>query len=831
MANHDNVPADSDAPAAEAGKTRRTGVWKRALWALGALLVLGVVGALAFGVWFLSRLDDSLPQLEGTVELDDLEAPVRLERDALGVATVRAGNRLDVARGLGFLHAQERFFQMDLVLRRRAAGEMSALIGPAGLSWDRAVRVHRFRERARGILRGLPARQRALIEAYTAGVNAGLTGLRARPFEYLLLRQDPEPWRGEDTVLAVLTQFAELQRFNREYEAALDFLYDTLPVEVVDFLAPIGTQWDAPMLGEAGFTPPPIPPPSVLDLRAGKTGDPPTAGENTGSGLPAGSNAFALADAHTAGTGALLANDLHLRMQAPNIWYRASFVWPAAGDSGAEHRVTGITLPGTPAMVVGSNGHVAWGLTSSLFDASDLIVLDLDPADPGRYLTPEGPRPFERREETLEVARGDGETIEILETIWGPVIGTDHAGRQLVQRWVAHEETAVDLGIVDLETAVSVDEALDVAARSGAPAQNFMAVDDAGRIGWTILGRLPRRVGCDGRLPGSWIDGACRWDGLLPVEEVPRIVDPESGRLWSANNRPVDGEMLARLGDGGYRFGARAGQIRDALFDLEAATPRDLQAIQLDNRALYYENWRRLVLDVLTPETLEDHPGRQELRRLVAEWDGRAGIDAVGYRLLRGFWIQLTTQVFAPLVAPANEKDPEFVYQDEVDHSDGPLWRLLTERPPHLLNPEHASWDEQLLAAIDGLLAYYAQAGDGVPLAQRTWRQVNVTEARHPLSAGLPFGGRWLNLPSAPMPGDLRMPLVQQRDYGVTVRLVVSPGREEEGLITMPGGQSGHPMSPHYADAHEAWMAGESTPFLPGPTKNTLILQPARAAE
>jgi penicillin amidase len=386
----------------------------------------------------------------------------------------------------------------------------------------------------------------------------------------------------------------------------------------------------------------------------------------------------------------------------------------------------------------------------------------------------------------------------------------------------------VNLAIIGLETATTVEEALDVARLSGVPAQNFHVVDEQGRIAWTILGRLPKRVGCDGRRPASWADGSCRWDGLLPPEEVPRILDPESGRLWSANNRTVGGEAFALLGDGGYRIGARAGQIRDDLFALEAATPRDLLAIQLDDRALFYQRWGQLLLSVLTPEALEGHPDRRELRRLVETWDGRAAVDSAAYRLVRAFRIDTAAEVLPPLLRAATEADPEFTYRDLIDQAEGPLWRLVSERPPHLLNPRFADWDELFLAAADEFLDYYADLGDGLPLAQRTWGQINQSYIRHVMSDHLPFfASGWLDMPSEAMAGDYRMPRVHLWDTGATLRMVVSPGREEEGFFTMPVGQSGHPMSPHYGDSHGAWSRGEAAPFLPGPAVHTLTLHPA----
>jgi penicillin G amidase len=821
---------------------------RRVLRGFAALLALLAVVLVAGGLWLRGRLHASLPQLRGERSVPGLTAPVMVERDALGIPSIRAANRLDAARALGFLHAQERFFEMDLLLRRRAAGEVSELMGPSALGWDRNQRRNRFRALARRCLARLPAEQRALVTAYTRGVNAGLAALGGKPFEYVVLRVEPQPWRPEDTLLASFTMFLELQGATREYEEALALMRDTLPPTLFAFLAPMGTEWDAPLTGGA-VPPPPVPGPAVLNLQSHRRPDErlaalgrwernapgaesevaPTArgGAQRRDALAqalAGSNGWAVSGRRTADGHALLANDIHFGMEVPNFWYRAAFSWRDA--AGRERYVSGATLPGTPLLIVGSNRHVAWGFTSSLVDASDIVLLDVDPRAPDTYRTPAGPRRFERYREVIHARGARDETIEVPWTIWGPVLEPDRLGHARALSWVAHEAEAVDLGLVGMETAANVGEALAVAHRSGAPAQNLVVADDAGHIAWTLLGRLPRRAGFDGRLPASWADGRRRWDGLLAPAEVPQVVDPPAGVVWSANNRAVGGEDLARLGDGGYRLGARARQIRDRLLALERPTARDMLALQLDDRALFLERWQKLLLQALTPQALDVDPRRREFRRLVENWGGRAAVDSAGYRLVRAFRGWLAQQLFEPFLAPCRAVDPQFVFA-AADQYESALWRLVTEQPPHLLNPRFRSWPEAFLATVDALIAHYEGLHDGVPLAGRTWGQINVTAIRHVMSEHLPFAGRYLDMPPQSLPGDLDMPRVQSPDFGATLRMVVSPGHEEQGYFQMPVGQSGHPLSPHYADSHAAWAKGTPTPFLPGPPVDVLTLRPA----
>ena len=781
------------------------------------LLALLLVGAAGAG-WFWGRMRASLPVLDGEVALPGLSAPVAVERDALGVPTIRGRTRADVARATGFVHAQERLFQMDL-LRRRAAGELSELLGKRALELDRGARRHRLRRVAERAVAAAPAEQRAALDAYAEGVNAGMAALGEQPFEYLVLRAAPAPWRPEDSVLAGLAMFILLHGEEDAYESALGFLYDTTPRPLAEFLAPLGTEWDAPLVG-GPFATPAVPGPGILDLR--RAAAPARAPVPRSAGRPtAGSNSFAVAGRRSAHGGAILANDMHLGHSVPNVWYRASLAWD---DGGTARRVTGVTLPGLPLVIVGSNGRVAWGFTNSYGDWQDLVVLELDPSRPDRYLAPGGPRAFEHVRETLHVKGGPDEPLDVTLTVWGPVLDADHVGRPRALRWTAHDEGAVNLNLMRLERAASVEEALDAANVSGIPPQNFVCADAAGRIGWTIAGVLPRRVGFDGRLPTSWADGTRRWDGWRAPRETPRIVDPPEGLLWTANARTVEGADLTLVGDGGAWLGARARQIRDDLRSREKWTERELLAVQLDDRALFLERWQRLLLGVLGPSAAAGDARRAEARRLVEGWGGRASVDSAGYRIVRDFRAAVLDRALEPFGAPLRTRDPLFD-GSYLTQAEGPVWRLVEERPQHLLAPRYGTWGDLLLAAADYALR---ELGPG-PLASHPWGERNRSRIRHPLSRALPLAGRLLDMPSEPLPGDDHMPRFQAPSAGASERLVVSPGREADAIFEMPCGQSGHPLSPFYRAGHGAWARGEATPFLPGPVRHALTLVPRTA--
>jgi penicillin amidase len=803
------------------------------------LLAAAVSGAL----WARGQLRGSLAQLEGTRQLRGLTAPVQITRDSLGIPTILGATRADVARGTGFVHAQDRYFQMDLA-RRRAAGELSGLVGPRALALDREIRIHRFRAEARRAVSLMGADDRAVLEAYSDGVNAGLAAMTAPPFEYLLLRQTPAPWRSDDSLLVVLSMFVTLQDTDGSYESTLATMAGVLPPEMYAFMAPRGSEWDAPLVGDA-FTMPPIPGADVYDLRTRRTGKPsniPRPGADRvdrGAGdwelgvggvgddrdAAVGSNNFAVSGRLTAGGGAIVANDMHLTVRVPNTWYRAALAWPDPANPRELQRVIGVTLPGVPPVVVGSNTYVAWGFTNTYADWGDIVLLDTDPARPGGYLTSHGWRAFERHDEVIAVAGQEEVHQEVLWTEWGPLIGPDYRGRPRAYRWVAHAAEQLAASVRPLESARSIEAAFDEANGLGTPGQNMVVADRSGRIGWTIYGAIPRRLGIDGTLPASWADGARGWNGWLADAEYPRILEPADGRIWTANARVVNGEMLAKLGDGSYEIGSRARIIRAQLFARDRFTARDLLSIQLNTSAEFLSRWHDLLLRTVTDAAVARSADRALFRELLtSDWTGAAAPDSVAYRLTRGFRDVVSERVMAFVLAECYEADPSFDYTT-VRRRDAAIFALVTAQPPHLLDPAYATWNELLLDSVDTAIALAMRDRRGT-LRDRRWSEFNDAAYRHPLSAGIPLIGRWLDMPSVDLPGDLYTPRVHWRSIAASERMIVSPGREAEGIMHMPTGQSGHPLSPFYSNSHAAWANGEPTPFLPGPAVHTLTLTP-----
>ena len=779
---------------------------------LAAAALLLIVAAGAAGVLLFIEARRTLPLIEGTAPLPGLSAPAAAGRDERGIPAIRAESLDDALRVLGFVHAQDRFFQMDLI-RRSAAGTLAELFGPAAVPADVRMRRHRFVDRALERLAALDPRELAALDAYAEGVNAGLASFGGPPWEYRLVRASPEPWRAVDSALVVYALFLE-QHPDPEgrHERARGLLHEALPERLAEFLDPAGTEWDAAFDGEIPLEEP-LPGPETVDLRQRP---PAETAFDARQDVILGSNSWAIAGDRTRDGQSLLANDVHVGLREPNLFYWTELSWK---DGSRERHAVGATIPGVPALILGSNGLVAWGLTNAYADWSD--VVKLEPAGERAYGVPGGSEDFVANDVEVPVRGGSPTAAKTLETRWGPILG-DGPDAAWTLHSTMYEPDAINLGYLSLLEAETLEVALDIAARSGIPPMNFTAVDSDGRIGWTIAGRLPLREGFHGATPQSWARDGVGWHGLLPPERNPRRIDPSGGLLWSANNRLLEGSDLEIVGDGGYAFGARAKQIREALGEMNQPGESDQLALQLDDRAVFLGRWRKRILQALEQE-VEPSARYRALRALLSSgWSGRADVESTAYRFVREIRRRAAERALGPLAAPARKTDPEFDYFLVTRQWERPLWRLLTEQPAHLLDSAYRDWNELLLRATDDVLA----SVDGELDAYR-WGARNRLRMRHPLSLALPAFGGLLNMPPDPLPGDVDMPRVQTPSHGAAVRFVVSPGQEDEGLFEAPGGPSGHPLSPFYRSGHKAWVRGEPTPLQTGPIRYLLELEPA----
>jgi penicillin G amidase len=796
---------------------------KLAYCGLAAVLLVLLIAA---GGYLLLRA--SLPRLDGTLASAGLSAPVRISRDARGVPTIEASSRSDLAYATGFVHAQDRFFQMDLE-RRLAAGELSELFGAVALAEDRKTRLFRFRSVARAVLAAAAPADQALLEAYAQGVNAGLANLSSRPWEYWLLGVRPVPWRAEDSFLIVYSMWWDLQANGLRRELLRGEINARLGGPecangwkcLLGFFYPAGTSWDAPDAPEApALAGAAIPDARLLDVR--DNGAPAAAPEGAARAPAAsGSNSWALAGRLTAGGSALIANDMHLSQRVPPVWYHARLRIAASAAAPALD-LNGVTLPGTAGLVAGSNGRLAWGFTNSYGSWLSVKPVACSTDAGGRPQMPRGEAPLQVVRETIRVKGAPADTLEIRSRPEGVLLRVDALRHTCwFGSWLAQLPEATNLNLMRLERAASVAEALRLAPEMGMPHQNVVLGDAEGHIAWSIFGRIPRDTGSERARRGPpWTDAV----------DHPQILDPPLGRLWTANARVAsDAQQLTLIGGdvaalgAEYDLGARASQIRDDLLALkQPATPADMLRIQLDDRALFLARWRTLLLSVLDPASLKDHPRRAEFRHSVEDWQPSASVDSVGYRMVRAYHDRTLSAVWHMLL------DALQVPEDEDNWApaqfEGPLWQLITDKPLHLLARRYGSWDDFLRAQLDATLT---ELDSSCPqLARCTWGSRNVVRVRHPLSSALPLLARFLDMPTLELPGDHDMPRVQDGPFGASERFAVSPGHEAEGYLTIPGGQSGHPLSPYYRAGFLAWAYGQPLPFLPGATEHTLTLTP-----
>lgn len=797
-------------------RTRRLIKWL--LLASVAMLLLVVVIA-----WWL--LAGSRATLDGSLQLPGLSAAVSISRDANGTVTVQGGNRSDISYALGYVHAQERFFEMDL-MRRLPAGELSALVGPGALEVDLNHRRHRLRAVAEAAYAQMSAQDRVQLDHYRDGVNAGLAALRVRPWEYLLLGSKPQPWRSEDSALVIAAMYLDLNDDGlNERELRMAQMRAVLPGALVDFLLSPDPDWEAPLKGRLSRSPV-IPTAEQFDLRhmpPAKASPALAAALAPALDAPRpGSNNFAVSGALTTTGSAMVANDMHLGLSVPSIWFRARLRYPDASAPNGQRDLNGVSLPGTPAMVVGSNGQIAWAFTDSYGDWADWVRVQIDPSNPSRYKVPDGWATLDVHVEHIKVKGQVDTQLKVRDTRWGPIMGKDADGTPLALQWIGDLPRAYNLSLMRLEQIPDVAGALDLAPRVGMPPQNFLVADHAGHIGWTLIGNsIPIRSGFDPLLPWDGSKTGIGWQGWATPAQYPRIENPADGRLWSANNRTVDGPDLALLGEGGHDLGARAQQIRDDLRARASFTPGNLLDIQLDDRALLLTRWQKLLQATLGNTT---DPALQPLQKLTQHWRGRASVDSVDYRLVRAFRAEVSTLALAPFVARVKNRYGDFNWPGEKS-AEAAVWAMVRSQPPSLLNPKYADWQALLLDAAHRVATTLGKEPGG--LAARRWGEHNRSRINHALSPALPgWLARFIDMPSTPQAGDNNMPRVAAPNFGASERFDVSPGHEDQGILEMAGGQSDNPLSPFFGAGHDDWVQGRPTPLLPGKSLHTLTLNP-----
>lgn len=772
-------------------------------------LTLAVI--VSFVIYYV--LSSSLPQYDGEVEIDSLSQSVTIERDALGTASIKAQNRQDLAFSLGWLHAQERFFQMDL-LRRRAAGELSEIIGSATLSADKKVRMHRFRHRAEQILNYLSDEHRSLLDAYTHGVNTGLNALDTSPFEYWLLQTEPQPWQASDTLLVVYSMYLTLQDSGVERERVLTSAFNNLDETVFNFLLPKGSVFDAPITPMDVMQQTPKPSLQIPDTVNHQESAVEKNSKADNDAKP-GSNNFAIAGSRSQYRSAIIAGDMHLSHGVPNIWFKANLSYKHKQQV---IQLSGVTLPGTPLLISGTNNKIAWAFTNSYGDYSDVISVTTSPDKPGQYKHNNSWHNFHYANEIINIKGQPSQTLKVKETIFGPVL--QQANNQAHSfLWVAHDSKAVNLNLMNFEQATSVEQAIELAKNVSIPAQNLVVGDTQGNIGWTIIGPLPERADqTDPYKTIHHVDGKIQW---LSPQLYPHVINPDNNALWTANSRVVDGDDLKKVGDGGYALGVRAKLIRDKLIKLENANERDLLAIQLDTDAELYWRWRDHLLSELQKQPFKSNQ-HQEAIDLIKRWNGKSDRDQAGFTLIRAYRNQVKNQLLSPLTKQL-DKDAKYSFSFYSSQYEQTLWTLITEQPKQYLPSDFKDYSSLFNTAFDKVIERYTS--NHQQLSDQVWGIHNQLSIKHPISQAVPVLGVFLDRKPYPMAGDTHSPRVQTPRFGASQRMVIAPGHPESAIFHMPGGQSGHPLSPFYETGFDDWVEGKVTPLTSTSPIHTLRLK------
>ncbi|MFA7428767.1 MAG: penicillin acylase family protein [Rhodospirillaceae bacterium] len=752
----------------------------------------------------------SLPRTTGTLSLPGLHGAVEVARDDFGVPIITAADQHDAAFALGFVHAQDRLFQMDF-LRRLGSGRLAEAVGSAALPSDRFMRTLGLRHAAAASLNAVDDETRAALDAYAAGVNAFLdTREGFLPPEFLVLGLEPEPWTPADSLL--WQRLMAMRLSGNWYEEALRATLLTA-----------------------------LPPETVAELWAGPDPDDPTTISTAAHSKHVftalmeawpealrptlASNAWLLDGSRTASGAPLLANDPHLGLGVPNVWYLAEVRTP-------QGRVSGATVPGVPFHIVGHNGTIAWGLTTTHSDTMDLFVEDS--AGPGLYLTPDGPQPFETRTETILVRDAPAEQFTVRATRHGPVV-SDLLDVPLPEGSVlALAATALEPddrtaeAILHLNRASSWQAAERALATYHAPQQNFIIADRAGTIAYLAPGRVPVRRTGRGVVPRPGAEGAFDWTGWLPYSALPRLENPPSGVIINANNRPVP-EDYPHLLSVHWPAPHRAERIKEVLASLPAATPDDMRRLQLDALSPVFRD-----LWPLMEGTQPDSPAAADALAALRAWDGTMAVARPEPLVFTAWRLTLERAVFADDLGP--------LYRHWEGSHPRVLRRVLSGKTVHpwcddVATPQTETCAEQLSASLDETLKSL-ETEFGAPSTWR-WGAAHAVRLEHPVFRHLPVLG-WLSALSAHLDGSdetvnrggfsargvgsWRQRL--GRNHGAGLRAVYDLSDLDSSGYIIAAGQSGHLLSPHYRDMMAPWQEGRLIAIRPAPDSRVLTLEP-----
>jgi penicillin amidase len=706
-------------------------------------IALVLVAVAVAGYWLLYR---PLPKTSGTIHAP-IEQQVRIARDPLGVPHITAATIEDALFAQGFVTAQDRLWQMDMV-RRLAAGELSEILGAAGLELDRQARALRLQELASRHAASMPPGDRAHLAAYARGVNHFITINRGRsPIEFRLLGYDPRLWKASDTMLIAMQMFRTLTS-TYEFE-----------IEKSAMLAAGGEPEKVNAL---------YPPRNSREVQPG-------------------SNAWAISGQHTASGKPILANDPHLEHSLPSIWYLTHLKAPGLN-------VTGAALVGVPGILIGHNERIAWGCTNLQFDVMDLYTETFD-APTGRYRYGDAVEQAVLERDAIRVRGGRPVEASTWVTRHGPVVSSQ-AGRLLSLRWTAAEAATASFPIVELNRARDWRSFRAALARYAGPAQNFIYADVDGNIGHQAAGKLPVRRGHLGDVPANGAGGKQEWEGFIPFEELPFTYNPPSGMLISANQDPFPSTYSQPVA--GY-FGApyRAEQIRHLLSARRKWTAEEMLAIQKDVYSAFLHLLARQVVAAYDKRGMKSASQAAAVEGL-RNWDGQM-VDDSAAAFTATLVFQHLRRAVAERAAPGQEAVYDSYQAPEV------LENLLRSRPRDWFE----DWDQLLLRCLIDAVEE-GQRMQGRDASKWRYGTYNRVALAHPIAGGVKWVGQYFNIGLVELSGSATTVRQTTRRLGVTMRMVADLGNWDRSLQNVATGQSGHVLSSHYKDQWKRHRLGQS---------------------
>jgi penicillin amidase len=867
-------------PVAEAASRvsrRKGGGPRKLLWTAGALLVLLLVSAVAGLVWLRSAALAALPVLDGGLRVTGLSAPVTVRRDGHGVPHIEAANQADLFLAQGYVTAQDRLWQMD-AFRRNANGELAEVMGPSLVRHDKAQRVLQIRVTAERVYAHLPAEERARMEAYARGVNLYIAQNAATlPPEFRLLHYKPRPWTGVDSVsvglmMAEMLDMHWYTKLGREHVAAR--LHDPkLEAE----LYPVGSWRDHPPTGvRVDLSQPEVVPAPANDddddedddrsqARVADPADEPGAlrallGLPACEGCAAGSNNWVIAGKHTASGKPLLANDMHLELTEPNIWYMADLKAPG-------FHAAGVTLPGMPYVIAGHNEHVAWGFTALYADVQDLYLEALDGKGNYQDLNTQW-KPLVVDHELIKVRGGRDVKLDVQLTAHGPLLNPilEKEKRPLALKWTIYDPALNGLPLYQLNVASNWTEFSAALETWCWPTQNVVYSDDQGHIAYHAIGRVPFRFNGHGLfskpIPHDRLDGRFEWgkavpDGPLrngvewaklqiyiPFDQMPRAFDPPSDFLATANARVTSDEashtlfqQTGFLGTAGAYTTSPEGspvlitlewvdpyrieRIYKSLDGRDQLKPADMLAVQDDAYSeVDQELGHRFAYAIdHTPDANEKLKKAADLMR---SWDGKLTTDSAAASL-----VTEARSAFWPLILkPKLGDDAAFYSWSESNFAEE---EIIMHGYVEWLPASYKNWDALLTDAVRQGMKNGKAPSDVARWSYGSWHVIDI---EHPLAFLLPLAGRVAGTGPQPLSGDTTTVKQVGRAFGPSQRFTMDWNDVDGSTENIVLGESGNPYSPYFRDQWNDYYGGTSfaPPFseaaVAAQTRHTLRLLP-----